>query len=77
MAREYIIIESARKNGVFASKEDQKIRGYIPREIAEEICGRSMAGTQWFTREESAAMRSHPEFTKELVETNEASNESK
>lgn len=61
--REYLIIESSRKNGVFASDEDQKPLGYIPREAAEEICGRSMRGHQWFTAEESEKMRNHPDWT--------------
>lgn len=64
--REYLVIESSRKNGVFASAEDQKPRGYIPREVAEKICGRSMTGTQWFTIEESEKMRNHPDWTTTL-----------
>lgn len=60
--REYLVIESSRKNAVFATEEQRTSKGYIPRDVAERILGRTLDGTQWFTREESALMRAHPEW---------------
>lgn len=61
MAREWLVIEDSRKRAVFAPPEAQR-RGYIPRDVAEKLLGRSMSGTQWFSRDESAKMRAHPEW---------------
>lgn len=60
--REWLVIESSWKNAVFASDEDQKPRGYIPRDVAEPLLGRPLDGTVFFTREESDRMRSHAEW---------------
>lgn len=60
--REWLVIENSMKNGIFVSAEVRDEKGYIPRDVAEAICGRSMAGPQWFTREESEKMRAHPEW---------------
>jgi hypothetical protein len=64
--REWFVIESSRKNGVFSSADDQKPMGYIPRDVAECIIGRDLAGTVWFTAAEGAVMRAHPEWKNEL-----------
>lgn len=60
--REWLVIESSRKNTVFAGAEDKVPRGYIPRDVAEGLLGRELGGTVWFTREESEKMRGHPEW---------------
>ena len=59
--REWLVIESSWKNAVFAPPGASSI-GYIPRDIAERLLGRDLSGTQWFTREESAAMHASPEW---------------
>lgn len=64
--REWFVIEDSRKNGVFAPDEARKIKGYIPRDVAESICGRDLSGTQYFTRQEGEWMREHPEWRNEL-----------
>lgn len=60
--REWLVIESSMSKGVFISEEERTRKGYIPRDVAEAILGRSMEGTQWFTREESEVLRRHPEW---------------
>jgi hypothetical protein len=60
--REWLIIEDSRKNSVFAPAETQIPKGYIPRDVAERLLGRDLGRNQWFTREESNLMRSHPEW---------------
>lgn len=64
--REWFVIESSRKYGVFSSADDQKALGYIPRDVAEYIIGRDLSGTVWFTAAEGAVMRAHPEWKNEL-----------
>ena len=60
--REWLVIENSMKNAVFAPEGADK-RGYIPRDSAESLLGRPLGGMVWFTREESKAMHSHPEWT--------------
>lgn len=60
--REWLVIESSAKHMVFATDEQRAKKGYIPREEAEKLLGRDLGGTVWFTKDESAAMRSHPEW---------------
>lgn len=60
--REWLVIESAYKNAVFASDEERARKGYIPRDVAEPLLGRSLDGTVWFTKDEGAKMRAHPEW---------------
>ena len=60
--REWLVIESSMKNGVFASDEARSAKNYIPRDVAEVLLGRDLSGVQWFTREESKAMRGHPDW---------------
>ena len=67
MTREWLVIEDSRKNGVFAPQEAQYPRGYIPRDAAEQVLGRSMDGFQWFSREEAEKLRSHPEWKNTLA----------
>lgn len=64
--REWLVIEDSRKNAVFAPQEAKYPRGYIPREAAEKLLGRSMEGPQWFSREEAELMRTHPEWREKL-----------
>ena len=59
--REWLIIESSLKNAAFPPPDANR-KGYIPRSVAEGLLGRSMDGTQWFSREESQLMRAHPEW---------------
>ena len=61
MTREWLIIESSFKNAVFRPDGADR-KGYIPRDVAEGLLGRSMEGTQWFSREEGQLMRAHPEW---------------
>lgn len=42
--REWLVIESAYKNAVFAS-DKAKDDGYIPRDVAEPLLGRDLGGT--------------------------------
>lgn len=58
--REWLVIESSGKNAVFA--DEAKRPGYIPRDVAENLLGRDLGGTVWFTREESVQMRKHPQW---------------
>ena len=61
--REWLVIESSMKKGVFVSDEARSAKGYIPRNTAETLLGRPLSGMQWFTREESSAMRAHREWS--------------
>jgi hypothetical protein len=61
--REWLVVENSMKNAVFAPKHSQRPCGYIPRDVAEQLLGRSLDGNVWFTREESDAMRNHPEWS--------------
>jgi hypothetical protein len=61
--REWLVIESSMKNGVFVSEEQRTRKAYIPRDVAEGLLGRKLDGTQWFTREEGQLMRAHPEWS--------------
>lgn len=58
--REWLVIERSHKNFVFAPDEAKVPAGYIPRAEAEELLGRDLGGTVWFTRHESDLMRAHP-----------------
>jgi hypothetical protein len=58
--REWLVIDSAWKNSVFAPDEAREPRGYIPRDVAEPLLGRDLGGMVWFTKEESERMRAHP-----------------
>jgi hypothetical protein len=68
--REWLVIEDSRAYGVFASDEERanKVMGYIPRDIAEPLLGRSIEDGRhnWFTRVESEKMHAHPEWRDEL-----------
>lgn len=59
--REWLVIEDSRKNSVF-SPDDMQPTGYIPRDVAEELLARDLGGTCWFTPEDSAKMKAHPEW---------------
>lgn len=63
--REWLVIENSWQNSVFAP--DRKgPRGYIPRDAAEQLLGRSLVEPEgrvtWFTREDGEKMRAHPEW---------------
>ena len=60
--REWLVIESSMKLAIFAPPELRDRKGYIPRDAAEKLLGRDLGGNQWFTREDSEAMRKHPEW---------------
>jgi hypothetical protein len=64
--REWLVIESSYKNAVFAPEDSKVPKGYIPREAAEKLLGKDLSGMVWFTREESAKMREHPEWMETL-----------
>lgn len=62
--REWLVIESARARAVFADGEE-RVKGYIPRDVAEPLLGRKIAGAgevEWFTDVDSEKMRAHPEW---------------
>lgn len=62
--REWLVIESSGKNSAFSSDDAKAPAGYIPRETAESLLGRSLGdGVTWFTREESEKMRACIEWT--------------
>ena len=61
--REWLVIESSMKNAVFVSDKVRLQKGYIPRDVAEQLLGRDLGGLVWFTREESQKMRGHPAWT--------------
>ena len=69
MAREWLVIENSMKDAVFASEEARTEKAYIPRDAAEELLGRDLSGAQWFTREESDAMRSHADWRDTVPES--------
>lgn len=64
--REWLVIESSYKNAVFTPEDSKMPRGYIPRDVAEKLLGKDLGGMVWFTREESAKMREHPEWLETL-----------
>lgn len=73
--REYLVIEDAARRMVFPPRTI-KTSGYIPRDVAEELLGRSLEGPQWFTADESEKMRAHSEWLDEWpTEWNESSGE--
>jgi hypothetical protein len=59
--REWLVIESGWKHAVFAPDDANRV-GYIPRDVAEQMLGRDLGGTVWFTKGESECMRAHPEW---------------
>lgn len=61
---EYWVIEDSRKNAVFPPNESEILKGYIPRAVGEKIIGRKTKNGEsvFFTREQCAAMRAHPEW---------------
>ena len=60
--REWLVIEDSMKNSVFASDEIRKRKGYIPRDVAERLLCRDLSGTVWFSKDESALLRSNLEW---------------
>jgi hypothetical protein len=60
--REWLVIEKSWKNSVFATDDDKKPIGYIPRDEAEKLLGRDLDGTIFFTRAESDLLHAHPEW---------------
>ena len=65
--REWLVmIEDARTKAVFGLRGGAAVAGYIPRDVAEGLLGRSLDGVQWFTSEEGRLMRAHPEWRREL-----------
>ena len=65
--REWLVIESGMARAVFRDHaEVERVRGYIPRDVAEPLLGRPLGGTVWFSREESERMREHPEWRKDF-----------
>lgn len=66
--QEYWVIEDSMKNGVFATDVQQKLKGYIPRKAGEKIigCKTRKGECVWFTKEQMAAMRLHPEWKDKL-----------
>jgi len=58
--REWLVIETSQAHSIFAANNEPA--GYIPRDAAETLLGRPLSGTVWFTKDESAKMREHPEW---------------
>ena len=66
--REWLVVESTRGRGAFATDEERDRKAYIPRDAAEGLLGRDLGGErcQWFTAEEGRLMRAHPEWRDSL-----------
>lgn len=60
--REWLVIENSWKNSPFAKDEDRRPNGYIPRDVAEQLLGRDLGGTCWFTKGDGNKLRAHPEW---------------
>ena len=60
--REWLVIEDSMANAVFATEAMRLAKGYIPRDVAEDLLNRDLSGGQWFTKDESALMRSQSEW---------------
>lgn len=60
--REWLVIESSRKNSVFAPDSARFPVGYIPRDTAEKLLKRNLGGMVWFAKSESDLIRQHPEW---------------
>jgi len=58
--REWYVIENSRNRTVFSGPDE--IFGYIPRDVVENELGIPHRKCMWFTREQSKAMRAHPEW---------------
>lgn len=59
--REWLVIERTTKRAVFGDPDAPD--GYIPRDVVEGELGIKIGeGCTWFTREQSARMRAHPEW---------------
>lgn len=68
--KEYWVIEDSRTGSVFGPGHGEAIKGYIPRKAGESVIGRKTRKDEclWLSREESEAMRLHPEFVTKLPE---------
>jgi hypothetical protein len=64
--REWLVVENSHAYSVFAPDGAKKIRGYIPRDAAEQITGRNIEGDYWFSKDEGDRMCAHPEW-RELI----------
>jgi hypothetical protein len=60
--RDWLVIKDSMKNSVFASDETRNRKGYIPRDVAERLLCRDLSGTIWFSKGESALLRSSLEW---------------
>jgi hypothetical protein len=63
--REWLVIEKSWKNSVFADDDAKIPMGYIPRNVVERELGIRIEGEgrcTWFSREDGARMRAHPEW---------------
>lgn len=60
--REWLVIDNSWKNAVFAPEGAKEPAGFIPRDAAEQLLGRDLGGTVWFTKEQGERMRAHPEW---------------
>lgn len=61
--REWLVIENSWSRSIFATEHDRQVSGYIPRDVAEHLLGRSMEGAQWFSKDDSDKLRAHPEWS--------------
>lgn len=59
--KEWYVIEDSRNGTVFFGED--KIFGYIPRDVVNNELGIPHEDHMWFTRKQSLAMRAHPEWT--------------
>lgn len=66
--REWLVIENSWKNSVWSKDGSKTPMGYIPRDVAEQLLGRDLGGSVWFTRDESVRMREHPDWRDMLPE---------
>ena len=58
--REWFVIEPSTNGGVFQDRKPPT--GYIPRDAVEAMGIDCSKKCLWFTAEQSAAMRAHPEW---------------
>lgn len=58
------MIENSWKNAVFAPDDAKTPRGYIPRDVVEQLLDLVIEDgrTTWFTKEDGEKMRAHPEW---------------
>lgn len=62
--KEWWVIEDSRKRGVLSTEEQNKPKGYIPRDVGERIIGRKTKNGEciWFTQDQIRRIKLHPQY---------------